>query len=162
MEPLHKPHAADQTTRRKSTLGIITKGLHTVKLPEHGDNIPEVEGNQHETVCRTSSDRSSRWESIRRRIDERKFSTELQTKNAHRIARRSIKQAQRQRRQSVEETGRKRSSTVPPVVEERTPKTRKRNVSFEDVQENHNDVDLGDVAFKEQKNDINGYQDTTL
>lgn len=168
MEPLHKPLPADLRSRRKSTLRIISEDLHTVKLPDHGGNIPEKKDAQKETeLRRTSSDRSSRWESIRRRINERKLTTELQTKTAHRIARRSIKQAQRQRRKSQEDDAseaskirKPRSTTFPPVVEERTPKTRKRQVSFDDVQENHTDVDLGDVTFKEQKSDMNGHDET--
>ncbi len=196
LEPQHKPLPAELRSRRKSTLRIISEDLHTVKLPDHGANIPEKKHIQQETdVRRTSSDRSSRWESIRRRINERKLTTELQTKTAHRIARRSIKQAQRQRRLSQEvdaieasKMQNRRSITFPPVAEESTPKTRKRNVSsddvrenhndvdlrdvtfkeqtrkrnvsFEDVQENYNDVDLRDVAFKEQKNDMNGHDET--
>lgn len=149
-------------------MGIITESVHAVKIPQHSDS----------ESWRSSSDRSSRWESVRRRIDERKFSTESQAKTVHKMARRSIKQSQRQRKhnqeikvrsmtqkirstsfprlveESIPRTTKQRNPTYPPLAEESTPRITKRTVSFDDVKKIYDDVGLADLPDKEREHDI--------
>ncbi|KAL9959098.1 hypothetical protein ACROYT_G036181 [Oculina patagonica] len=162
VEPLHKSLPVVQTARRKSTLGIITEdeGFHTIKHPEdYIKTIPEEEDTKHESeprISRKQSSRKVRWQSVRKRMNEKRESAELQIKDFHRIT----KQYQVNLNQNFG-VSRKRSTTFP-VIEESTPNTtRRRNLSLGDTVSTDKVFDLAAVTPQaEQEDRKNIYQDT--
>lgn len=142
MELQHNPGHTVHQTRRKSTLRVVTEdeGLHTIKLPR--GSIPEE--NQSEEVTesmrsRTSSTKSRemRWQSVRKRVAEKRLSTNLEMKNVRRLARQSTLIPARSQFQEI--PIRKQNVSIPlarstsfPIIKERIPE-KKRTLSCDDL-----------------------------
>ncbi|KAL9959100.1 hypothetical protein ACROYT_G036183 [Oculina patagonica] len=164
VEPQNEQIAAVQPARRVSTLGVITEdeGMHVIKRPEHGGITTAEQGDIERDSGRPRSrklSRDMRWQSIRRRTNKKRESTELQMKNVHRIA----EQHQEEQRQSLLLTSRFRSFSVP-ITEEKTPNAKRRILSCgDDTTESRNVLDLAAVKSKrEREESSNSYRDTSL
>ncbi len=165
VEPQNEQIAAVQPARRVSTLGVITEdaGMHVIKRPEHGGISTAEQGDIERDSGRPRSrklSRDMRWQSIRKRTNKKRESTELQIRNVHRIA----EQHHEEQRHSLL-TSRFRSFSVP-VTEERTSNATRRILSCgDDTAESRisNVLDLAAVKSKrEREESSNSYRDTSL
>ena len=163
VEPLDKQPPAvwsdEKRSRRKSTLGLITEdeGLHTIKGPEYGSvTTPEqqdVERNEQSILLRKWSSRRQRWQSVRKRTNQRKESAEMQMKQVCALH----EELQLQENQTKRKESRVRSFSFP-VFEENSPRTTKKpHFSCSDT------VPVGkDLELAKRENIAKGFQDTTL
>ena len=143
---------------------IITEdeNINTIKRPEHGDIVttPEQEDIKRDRRPRSRKlSREVRWQSVRKRRNQRRESAELQMENFHRIT----KQLHQGKQKQGSLTSRCRSLTFPDT-EEKTPKATRRILSCgDDAAEARNVLALAAVKPKaEQEKSTNGCRDTSL
>lgn len=107
----NEPAGCNAATRRKSTLRLVTEddGMHNVVLPGQSSiNMVDQANDREHKWNRRGSSRKQRWQSTKRRTEDRKSSIKLQMINIREIAK------------EEQLRSRLRSSSYPTVEEDHT------------------------------------------